>query len=515
MKKILLLLVLVMTAGAVNAKTDKFACNQTISDSYSWTTSGYEICLFDNILDVDKSKYRKLHIKFSNKENISFMQVRVMCNGNYNTASWHKDYYSSSDITIDLTEQTYKDENATATDRTYSEISRIYLKAYSSDASKEASYNISKDDIYLETAEYETMEISTTLDNDATSSSPFQWYTSTDGTSKKESTSAFYKKQFNTADIKEIIAKAGSSLGWSNGFFDITGYDNATVNISTYKEGNDSDVRLLRATGANSTENIYISANKEGATTTSLSGLTPYWICGIYSRNANKSQAISSVVFTKQYKAYKADGAPAFNIAASSGSTVAYDRTFVSDRMSTVCLPFALTTSETGAAGKFYELIKVDDKGLHFTEVTETEAYKPYVFNPTAATPFASLTNKAIVATPASESDYAITVDGYTFQGVLAHQSLPSGVYGYNAANGVFSKTTSDKVTIDAFRAYITGPSLARSLNCIFSDDETTGIQTFNSVEKENGAIYNLAGQRVSANHKGIVIHNGKKVIVK
>lgn len=175
MKKILFLLALTFMVGAVNAKTDKFACNQTISDSYSWTTSGYEICLFDNILDVDKSKYRKLHIKFSNKENISYMQVRVMCNGNYSTASWHNDYFSSSDITIDLTKQTYKDENDPWTDRTYSEISRIYLKAYSSDASKKASYNISKDDIYLETAEYETMEISTQITSSSDKDAPFVW----------------------------------------------------------------------------------------------------------------------------------------------------------------------------------------------------------------------------------------------------------------------------------------------------------------------------------------------------
>lgn len=502
MKKILLLLVLVMTVGAVNAKTDKFACNQTISDSYSWTTSGYQICLFDNILDVDKSKYRKLHIKFSNKENISFMQVRVMCNGNYSTASWHNDYYSSSDITIDLTEQTYKDENATATDRTYSEISRIYLKAYSSDASKEASYNISKDDIYLETAEYETMEISTQITSSSDKDAPFVW--------SATGTLSTIVNNFGKDD-SGIIFGYGSNNDDAHGSFNVTGYDNVTLNISAFDGTKNTSVRLLKGTGTSNVE--FTTASGTLSYTKPLTLTTCASIKA--GAGAGSCQKVSSVVFTKQYKAYKADGAPAFNIAASSASTVAYDRTFVSDCMSTVCLPFALTTSETSAAGKFYELIKVDDKGLHFTEVTETEAYKPYVFNPTAATPFASLTNKAIVATPASESDYAITVDGYTFQGVLAHQSLPRGVYGYNAASGVFSKTTSDKVTIDAFRAYIIASDGARSLNCIFSDDETTGIQTLSSIEKRNDMIYNLAGQRVSANHKGIVIHNGKKVIVK
>jgi hypothetical protein len=54
-------------------------------------------------------------------------------------------------------------------------ISRIYLKAYSSDASKKASYNISKDDIYLETAEYETMEISTQITSSSDKDAPFVW----------------------------------------------------------------------------------------------------------------------------------------------------------------------------------------------------------------------------------------------------------------------------------------------------------------------------------------------------
>ena len=44
----------------------------------------------------------------------------------------------------------------------------------------------------------------------------------------------------------------------------------------------------------------------------------------------------------------------------------------------------------------------------------------------------------------------------------------------------------------------------------------TTGINGVKNVEeKVNAPIYNLAGQRVNANAKGIVIQNGKKRIVK
>jgi hypothetical protein len=33
--------------------------------------------------------------------------------------------------------------------------------------------------------------------------------------------------------------------------------------------------------------------------------------------------------------------------------------------------------------------------------------------------------------------------------------------------------------------------------------------------DKADGAVYNLAGQRVDANYKGVVIQNGKKFVVK
>ena len=42
----------------------------------------------------------------------------------------------------------------------------------------------------------------------------------------------------------------------------------------------------------------------------------------------------------------------------------------------------------------------------------------------------------------------------------------------------------------------------------------TAGIQSVTK-ERVNAPIYNLAGQRVDANYKGVVIQNGKKFVVK
>ena len=44
---------------------------------------------------------------------------------------------------------------------------------------------------------------------------------------------------------------------------------------------------------------------------------------------------------------------------------------------------------------------------------------------------------------------------------------------------------------------------------------DETGIAALKAVKAENAAIYNLAGQRVDANYKGVVIKNGQKMIQK
>ena len=42
-----------------------------------------------------------------------------------------------------------------------------------------------------------------------------------------------------------------------------------------------------------------------------------------------------------------------------------------------------------------------------------------------------------------------------------------------------------------------------------------TGIATVKAANANNGAIFNLAGQRVGKDFKGLVIMNGKKMVVK
>ena len=65
-------------------------------------------------------------------------------------------------------------------------------------------------------------------------------------------------------------------------------------------------------------------------------------------------------------------------------------------------------------------------------------------------------------------------------------------------------------------------PAAGGRLNVVWEDadgniveEEATAIQTVKTAKAENGAIYNLAGQKVNAAYKGVVIKDGKKYIQK
>lgn len=115
-------------------------------------------------------------------------------------------------------------------------------------------------------------------------------------------------------------------------------------------------------------------------------------------------------------------------------------------------------------------------------------------------------------------------VEGNKFIGTLTEiSSLPS-VDGNNTnyilnngENGVgFYKAAGKKV--GAGKAYLQIPTPANGTKVFIGFEETgeaTGIENVNRETTTNGRCYNLNGQQVSGNYKGIVIVNGKKTIVK
>ena len=80
-------------------------------------------------------------------------------------------------------------------------------------------------------------------------------------------------------------------------------------------------------------------------------------------------------------------------------------------------------------------------------------------------------------------------------------------------SNNVFYNVDSD-VTLKAFRGYITVGSGVKALTFDF-DDDATGISLMEDgrSQMEDGAIYNVAGQRINKMQRGINIVNGKKIL--
>ena len=77
-----------------------------------------------------------------------------------------------------------------------------------------------------------------------------------------------------------------------------------------------------------------------------------------------------------------------------------------------------------------------------------------------------------------------------------------------------------DVTTFEAADTYYTFQKYSGTGNILissieFTPAEITGISTIAAEKVSDGAIYNLAGQKVSENYKGIVIKNGRKVVVK
>ena len=181
----------------------------------------------------------------------------------------------------------------------------------------------------------------------------------------------------------------------------------------------------------------------------------------------------------------------------------------------TVCLPFDLTALEVAAAfgtgTEVYafseESADANDATINFNKVTAgtISANTPVLVKATAASKKQVFNGVQIVA-PTGEAKVAGT--NFDFVGTYAPMTIAEG--DYFIGDGALYKSAGS-TSMNAFRAYIHAKTDASVR--LFIDDVETGIEAINGVEAENGAIYNIAGQRLGKMQKGINIVNGKKII--
>ncbi len=504
MKKIILLFAMMLAVAGVQAKSNStYACNVTFptdkgsncsydtgSKLFSWTAANTNyMTVFQNLKGkVNLERYRFLNVKVTNLSAGGDYRILIYCDNKTSSASYTKD--CTGDERIDLTAITL------GTGETQDNINLIRIAGSGSVST--GSFNIVESDVYLETGDYEAMDITTTINSSSDKDAPFAW-------SATKTLSTISNNLGSTGNA--VIFGYANNNDDDHGSFNVAGYDNVTVNLSAFDSGKNTSVRLLKGTGTSNVEFTTASG------TLSYTKVLSFTTCASIKAGAGASncQNVSSVVFIKEFNAEN-EKVP-FSISASASSSVAYDRSFTTDQISTICLPFDLSASEvTATGGKFYAFESATASSLKFSEVNSTTAYTPYLFVPGSnTTPFANLTDKEIKASDGATT--TVTKNGFTFNGTLAKTNISSGAYGFNGGE---LKKAGKGVTIKAFRGYFTGAfSGARSLDIDLGDGSVTGISKIQTETSNDAPIYNLNGQRVGTDYKGIVIQNGKKVIKK
>lgn len=450
--------------------------------------------LFKN-LEGQVSKYKRLKIKLTDPTHgyrLLFYKkgddkVIAVENTDATTVDWY------------LTTLKFKDGS------TINDIDRICIAG--SDDGVNGSLTIMPADVTLETDDIETLTVTTTVDANSSINTPFQWYKGTEP---------------RTQGVENNFGKTGGSVLWGyssensvdNGYFSLNGYSALRVKVNNFDATKEKTFRVMSA------DNNHAGISMTGAET--LASFNVSKCTSLKSAFGNSlEQKITSIDFIGEYQAVNKESR--FDIAASEGSNVSYDRNFTQGQPSTICLPFALTAEELDKVGKAYTLSAVSGSTATFTPVQEIKAYTPYLLIPSDGGKLLENIDatKNITAVPA---DAKTSVSGsYSFVGTLqAKESVKQEgmeIYGFSAQDGKFVHA-GDKASIDAFRAYISVPTTAlstvasRSIDIDFGG--TTGINEIQNAQSSSAAAtYDFAGKRVGKNYKGVVIRNGKKMIQK
>ncbi|MBR1547715.1 MAG: hypothetical protein IJ637_03195 [Prevotella sp.] len=167
------------------------------------------------------------------------------------------------------------------------------------------------------------------------------------------------------------------------------------------------------------------------------------------------------------------------------------------------------------------------DKALDFSGVTGLEAY-------TATTDGTNVTLNKVNDVPAgtgvvlkgAADDYTIPViaSSETAKGDLLGSATAATAFdaidgkdiymlAKNGENAQFKKVSAGSVA--AGKAYLAvAKSAAPALNVVFAGADVTAIKAVDAAQ-QNGAVFNLAGQRVAQPTKGLYIVNGKKIAIK
>lgn len=470
------------------------------NSTFTWASPANNwMNLFTN-LKGQASKYKHLKIKLEKANN----DYRLLFYKGNDVVVIHK---NASDLTVDLDLTNLELKEGWTID----DIDRICIAGDSNPTG--GSLVLTPDDVTLETDDIETLTVTTTLDKNSDVNAPFQWYKTT--ASGAEAITNGISNNFGKSEWDASVLFGYSTDNKEiNGYINLNGYSALRVKINKFDSSKNKQFRALADN--NKTQSITMTGDETLASFSldRCTSLKNSW-------EGHGVQNITSIDFIGEYQAVNTESP--FAIAASKGSKISYDRNFIQDQPSTVCLPFALTAEELANVGKAYTLSAVSGSKATFTPAAAIEAYKPYLLIPSASGKLLEeIAATKDIANAPTEAKTSVS-GSYSFVGTLqAKKSVKTPnteVYGFSADGGKFVRV-GENASIDAFRAYIAVPTTALSTAASRSIDidfgGTTGINEIQNAQSSSAAAtYDVAGKRVGKNYKGVVIRNGKKMIQK
>ena len=241
---------------------------------------------------------------------------------------------------------------------------------------------------------------------------------------------------------------------------------------------------------------------------------------GVVTTNVTYS-AMFTPVPKAQSLADNADNSTLISTLASNGGTwnvTLQGRTLQTGSWNTFAVPFSMAIP-SGWTVK--ELTEATDDGstltLTFGNASSIEAGKPYLVEVTEAAVNPTFNDVTVNSTSAP----SVFANVISFVPTFGLTALPEGKDKilFLAAGNTLKHPSAEGQNLKGFRAYfqLLNASQARAFRLNLGE-KVTGVTLIDNgqltIDNYDGATYNLSGQKVSDNYKGIVIKNGKKYVI-
>ena len=192
-----------------------------------------------------------------------------------------------------------------------------------------------------------------------------------------------------------------------------------------------------------------------------------------------------------------------------SGASVRLKRTLSSSFWNTFAVPFSFTPTGD-LAGAYRQYTSAADNTMVFSDADEVMASKPYLVKPTANIENPVFENVTLSVLPAE--GVGVVGSDFVFAATYSPKELKTDkTERFLRTDGTLGYSNNSSAKIKGMRAYFVVP--AGSEARVIIDGEATALSAITAPQRLSGVAYNLQGQRVPANHKGIVIVNGKKFV--